>query len=157
MKRFVGSAVLLACTVLASGCVKVLPYNDSAREVARSEVALSPNHATLVIYQSKGVGVPFWIVSNHGQVVAQTRRATHTIAEVPAGALSLYAIPSGYKDSFRARIDGETFEDIVWSYSDPVPECPKIKDLMCFYNENVEAIHVDGSEVERPTTPWSKT
>ena len=56
-----------------------------------------------------------------------------------------------------AEIGGETFEDIVWSYPDPVPECPRIKDLMCFYNENVEAIHVDGSEIERPSTPWSKT
>ena len=44
-------------------------------------------------------------------------------------------------------IGGKTFEDIVWSYPDPVPECPRIKDLMCFFNERVGAIHVDGSEV----------
>jgi uncharacterized protein (DUF427 family) len=55
-----------------------------------------------------------------------------------------------------AKIGGETFEDIVWSYADPIPECPKIKDLMCFYNENVEAIYVDGRKVDRPITSWSK-
>lgn len=55
-----------------------------------------------------------------------------------------------------AEIDGETFDDIVWSYPDPVPECPKIKDLMCFYGENVGAILVDGVEVEKPQTKWSR-
>ncbi len=63
----------------------------------------------------------------------------------------------GIASYWSAVIGGKTFEDTVWSYANPVPECPRIKDLMCFYNENVEAIHVDGSEVPRPTTPWSKT
>ncbi len=55
-----------------------------------------------------------------------------------------------------ATIGGATFEDIAWSYPDPVPEGARIKDLMCFYNENVDAILVDGEAVERPTTPWSR-
>ena len=55
-----------------------------------------------------------------------------------------------------AEIGGETFEDIVWSYPDPIAECPKIRDLMCFYNENVDAILVDGVEVEKPKTKWSR-
>ena len=63
----------------------------------------------------------------------------------------------GIASYWSAVIGGETFEDIAWSYPDPVPECPRIKDLMCFYNERVGAIHVDGSEVERTTTRWSKT
>ena len=55
-----------------------------------------------------------------------------------------------------AEIDGEMFEDIVWSYPDPIPECPKIRDLMCFYGENVDAISVEGIAVEKPVTPWSR-
>ena len=55
-----------------------------------------------------------------------------------------------------ATVDGEAFEDIVWGYPDPVPECPRIKDLMCFYNENVTGITVDGALVEKPVTNWSK-
>ena len=55
-----------------------------------------------------------------------------------------------------ARTGGGTFEDIVWSYPDPIPECPKIRGLMCFYNENVEAILVDGEETEKPKTKWSR-
>ena len=53
-------------------------------------------------------------------------------------------------------IGGKTFEDIIWSYPEPIPECPKIKDLMCFYNENVDSISVDGTVVDRPETPWSR-
>ena len=30
-------------------------------------------------------------------------------------------------------------EAAAWSYPDPIPECPKIKDLMCFFNERVAA------------------
>ncbi len=55
-----------------------------------------------------------------------------------------------------ARIGGRLFEDIVWSYPDPVPEAAKIKDLLCFYNERVEAIRVDGREVPKPRTKWSR-
>lgn len=51
-----------------------------------------------------------------------------------------------------AAIGGETYEDIVWSYPEPVAECPRIGNLMCFYNENVDSIFVDGALVEKPET-----
>ncbi len=51
---------------------------------------------------------------------------------------------------------GDTFEpDLVWSYPDPIPENPKIKDLFCFFNERVDLV-VDGVAQDRPMTPWSK-
>ncbi len=56
---------------------------------------------------------------------------------------------------FSATIGGETHEEIAWSYDQPVAECPKIKDLVSFYNENVDAVFVDGKEVEKPVTKWS--
>ena len=62
----------------------------------------------------------------------------------------------GTASYWTARIGEETFDDIVWAYPDPVPECPKIKDLMCFYNEKVDAVFVDGTETEKPVTKWSK-
>ena len=48
------------------------------------------------------------------------------------------------------------FEDIVWTYPDPIPEHPKIKDYLCFFNEHVDDIFVDGVAQPRPVTPWSK-
>jgi uncharacterized protein (DUF427 family) len=47
-------------------------------------------------------------------------------------------------------------EDVVWSYPFPIPECPKIENLMAFYNEHVDAIYVDDELVPVPKTPWSK-
>ena len=45
-------------------------------------------------------------------------------------------------------------EDVVWSYAAPIPECPKIENLVCFYNEKVD-IYVDGELQPRPKTQWS--
>ncbi|MFT5486006.1 MAG: hypothetical protein ACI9JL_000588 [Paracoccaceae bacterium] len=50
----------------------------------------------------------------------------------------------------------QIFEDIVWSYPKPVPECPKIEGLQCFFNEQVDAIFVDGKEIDKPITKWTK-
>jgi uncharacterized protein (DUF427 family) len=55
-----------------------------------------------------------------------------------------------------ARIGDRMFPDIVWSYPEPIAECPKIKGLLSFFNEQVDAILVDGKEVPRPLTKWSK-
>jgi len=46
------------------------------------------------------------------------------------------------------------FEDIVWSYPAPIPECPKIENLLAFFNERAD-IYVDGVLQEKPKTPWS--
>jgi len=56
---------------------------------------------------------------------------------------------------WRARVGTTVYDDIVWSYPDPVPECSKIKDLMCFYNEHVDAIRINGEVVEKTPMPWS--
>jgi uncharacterized protein (DUF427 family) len=52
-------------------------------------------------------------------------------------------------------VNGKEFKDIVWGYPAPIPECPKIENLLCFYDEKVDAVYVDGEKQERPVTPWS--
>jgi uncharacterized protein (DUF427 family) len=74
--------------------------------------------------------------------------ATDTTTRCPYKGISSY---------WSANIGGNDFADIVWSYPNSVAECPKIKDLMCFFNEQVDAIFVDNTEVEKPVTRWSKT
>ena len=46
--------------------------------------------------------------------------------------------------------------DIAWSYPFPIPECPKIENLICFYDERVDTIEVDGEVQPKPQTPWSR-
>jgi len=57
---------------------------------------------------------------------------------------------------YSVKVDDKLFSDLVWSYPDPIPECPKIKGHLCFFNEHVDEILVDGVSVPRPLTPWSK-
>ena len=52
------------------------------------------------------------------------------------------------------RLGDKTFKDFVWVYRRPIPEIPKIENLLCFYNEKVD-LYVDGVLQERPTTPFS--
>lgn len=52
-------------------------------------------------------------------------------------------------------VNGKEFKDIVWGYPAPIPECPKIENLLCFYDEKVDAVYVDHELQKRPVTPWS--
>lgn len=107
-----------------------------------------------------------------GQTVAETRRARFlfetrlpTRYYIPPEDVRMdLLIPSAkttacpYKGKARywsARIGERVFEDIAWSYPEPIAECPKIKGLLCFFNERVDEIRLDGAALPRPLTPWS--
>jgi uncharacterized protein (DUF427 family) len=57
---------------------------------------------------------------------------------------------------YSVKIGDKLFEDLVWYYPEPIAECAKIKGYLCFFNEQVDEIRVDGIAVPRPLTPWSK-
>lgn len=57
---------------------------------------------------------------------------------------------------YSVKIGDQVFPDLVWSYPDPIAECPKIKGYLCFFNEHVDEILLDGVAVPKPLTPWSK-
>jgi len=60
----------------------------------------------------------------------------------------------GVASYWSVRAGGTVHKDLAWSYRAPIPECPKIDNLICFYNELVD-LEVDGEPLERPRTPWS--
>jgi predicted nucleic acid-binding protein len=79
------------------------------------------------------------------------------------GELYYGAQKSGKRQLNIARIDGFAESNVIlacdketarWSYPEPIPECPKIEGLLCFYNEKVD-LYVDGELQERPRTYWS--
>ena len=107
-----------------------------------------------------------------GTVVAETRRARFlfetrlpTRYYIPAEDVRLDVLAPSDKVSrcpykgearyYSAQIGGKRFADLVWTYPDPIPECLKIKGLLCFFNEHVDEIRVDGVSQPRPVTPWS--
>lgn len=53
----------------------------------------------------------------------------------------------GTASYWSAQIGNNVYKDIVWSYQNPIPETPKIKGLLSFYNERV-TIFVDGVREE---------
>ena len=52
-------------------------------------------------------------------------------------------------------VQGERFEDVVWTYPSPLPESARIAGLACFYNERVDIL-VDGELQERPSSPFAR-
>jgi len=60
----------------------------------------------------------------------------------------------GIASYWRVKAGEQIFDNIVWGYADPIPEQPKIRGLLCFFNEKVD-LYVDGVMQPRPRSPWS--
>jgi uncharacterized protein (DUF427 family) len=61
----------------------------------------------------------------------------------------------GLATYYSVRVGGTVVRDVAWCYRHPIPECSKIENLVCFYNERVDALHVDGVLQPKPRTRWS--
>lgn len=46
--------------------------------------------------------------------------------------------------------------DLAWYYRYPTPEAIKVANMVSFFNERVDSIHIDGELQEKPVTRWSK-
>jgi uncharacterized protein (DUF427 family) len=106
-----------------------------------------------------------------GQVIAET---TRPVLLYETGLPTRYYIPKldvrmdlleatdtvthcpykGDANYWSLRVGDKTYRDFVWVYLRPIPEIPKIENLLCFYNEKVD-LYVDGVKQERPVSPFS--
>ena len=106
-----------------------------------------------------------------GEVVAETRRP---VLLFETGLPTRYYIPKqdvrmeilepsptvtmcpykGTAKYWSVRLGDRIHKDIVWSYPTPIPEVPKIENLLSFYNEKLD-IYVDGELQDRPRSPFS--
>jgi uncharacterized protein (DUF427 family) len=111
-------------------------------------------------------------VSLEGEVLAESRRALALFESnlpvrwyLPPADVSARLVPSetvtvcGYKGRSGYHgvelATGRLVPDVVWHYTDPLPEGAAVKDLLCFFNERVD-IDLDGERQPRPETPWSR-
>lgn len=60
----------------------------------------------------------------------------------------------GFASYYSVEAGGERADDVVWYYTDPRPDAARVRDYLCFYNEQVD-IEVDGEPQERPETKFS--
>jgi len=106
-----------------------------------------------------------------GATVAETTRARFlfesglpTRYSTPRADVSAELVPSDsetrcpYKGTagyYSVKVGATLYPDIVWYYADPVDESARIKDYLCFFNEKVDAVLVDGVEQTKPRTKWS--
>lgn len=60
----------------------------------------------------------------------------------------------GHASYWSATVKGESYRNLMWTYSDPLSQMRKIKGLLCFFNEKVD-LFVDDDLEKRPKTPWS--
>ena len=49
----------------------------------------------------------------------------------------------GIASYWSLKLGDKTVKDIVWSYPAPIPECPRIENLLSFYSDKV-ALYMDG-------------
>lgn len=56
----------------------------------------------------------------------------------------------GQASYYTARIGDRVVQDVAWSYLDPLPECPRIREYLCFYPEKLDRLDVEG-ELLLPT------
>ena len=81
----------------------------------------------------------------HEDVRKELLEPTNTETRCPYKGVAAY---------WSAHVNDKTYRDVVWSYPEPIPECPKIEGLLAFFNEKVD-LFVDGELEERPHTLWS--
>jgi uncharacterized protein (DUF427 family) len=127
-----------------------------------------PHHRVDVLHSSRHVQVVVL-----GEIVAESTRPRLLFetnlptryylpaADVRPGVLVPSATTSQcpYKGvaSYRSvRVGDMIAQDLAWFYRFPTPECLKIENLLCFFNEQVDAIIVDGVEQPKPLTPWTR-
>lgn len=105
-----------------------------------------------------------------GELLAETRRAKILFetnlppryylpvedvrAELTPSAKKTRCAYKGSASYFSVRAGGRVYDDLVWTYTDPLLEAEPVRDLVCFFDEHVD-LEVDGVPQERPQTQWS--
>jgi uncharacterized protein (DUF427 family) len=122
--------------------VDVLHSSRHVRVVVAGEVVADSRRPS-VLFET---GLPARYYLPKADVRMDLLEPTETETRCPYKGLASY---------YSARIGPTVVQDIAWCYRHPIPECSKIENLICFYNERVEALYVDGQLEPRPRTRWS--
>jgi len=122
--------------------VDVLHSSRHVRVVVAGEVVADSRRPALLFE----TGLPTRYYVTKADVRMDLLEPTETETRCPYKGVASY---------YSARIGATVVPDIAWCYRHPIPECSKIENLVCFYNEHVDALYVYGEIEPRPLTRWS--
>jgi uncharacterized protein (DUF427 family) len=122
--------------------VDVLPSSRNVKVRINDAVVAQTDHPTLLFE----TGLPTRYYIPKVDVRMDLLVPSDTITRCPyKGEARYYSVKAGDR----------LVEDIAWYYSYPTSEVFKIASLVCFYQERLDSLYVDGRPVEKPKTPWA--
>lgn len=124
------------------------PYHrvDAARSsrhirVAIDGVEVANTHRPVLLWET---GLPTRYYIPRLDVRLDLLRPSETVTRCPY---------KGIAETFSVEVGGTLYRDHAWFYPVPIPECPKIEGMICFYNERVDLTE-DGVPLDRPKTQF---
>ena len=123
--------------------VDVLPSSRHVRVVVRGETVADTRRPHLLFE----TGLPTRYYIQMDDIRRELLVPSDTVTRCPyKGIASYWSVTSG----------NGVIHDLAWSYVDPIAECPKIRGLVCFFQEREAKIRVDGEELSKPMTRWAR-
>ncbi len=98
---------------------------------------LADSHRPVLVFET-GMPTRYYLPREDVRMEYLTPTNTHTVCPY-----------KGTASYWSATVNDEVHPDIVWGYPQPIPEIPKIRQLLCFYHEKVDQLVVDGTPVEK--------
>lgn len=121
--------------------IDVLPSSRHVRVELEGTVLADTRRPSLLFE----TGLPTRFYIPRSDVAMELLRSSEMITACPYKGRASY---------YSAALHEQTVDDIAWTYPFPIPEAPRLEQLICFYDERVDT-WVDGVQRERPVTPWS--
>jgi uncharacterized protein (DUF427 family) len=118
-------------------------HSEQRVEVVVRGVTIADSTNVLLLHET---GLPTRYYLPRDDVDMQRLIPTDTTSNCPFKGDAVY---------WSARVGDEVVADVAWSYPDPIAERPEIAGLICFFDERVDAVIVDGQATAQPQTPWS--
>ena len=111
--------------------IDVRPSSRVVR-VLFSDQQIAYSRRAMFLFET-GLPVRYYIPPQDVLASALTASPTRTTCPYK-GQASYYSLTGG----------GQIAEDAVWSYREPLPECPRIREYLCFDPRKVQRIEVEG-------------
>ena len=123
--------------------IDALPSSRHVRVEVGGETVAETRHPVLLLETGMPVRYYVPILDFRMDLLARSDQVTRCPYK---GEANYHSIPSA----------GDQGEGIAWYYRYPLPEAAEVAGHVCFFNERVDVIYVDGEEQPRPQTRWSK-